>query len=107
MLSARSGRGGRRTGTELEAESGGLEPAPAAHGQKVSFFGRRRNRTAGQISFQSAKLYGLTGERSKVRVAGYSDYFCDLTRALQDEIIARTEHESFAPAREPAAVPAD
>lgn len=30
-----------------------------------------------------------------VRVAGYSDYLCDLTRALQDEIIARTEHESF------------
>jgi trans-4-hydroxy-L-proline dehydratase len=27
-----------------------------------------------------------------VRVAGYSDYFCDLTRPLQDEIIARTEH---------------
>jgi pyruvate formate-lyase/glycerol dehydratase family glycyl radical enzyme len=26
-----------------------------------------------------------------VRVAGYSDYFCDLTEALQDEIIARTE----------------
>jgi formate C-acetyltransferase len=33
-----------------------------------------------------------------VRVAGYSDYFCDLTRALQDEIIARTEHEAFAAA---------
>lgn len=31
-----------------------------------------------------------------VRVAGYSDYFCDLTRALQDEIIARTEHEAVA-----------
>jgi formate C-acetyltransferase len=30
-----------------------------------------------------------------VRVAGYSDYFCDLSTALQDEIIARTEHESF------------
>ncbi|WP_207637523.1 trans-4-hydroxy-L-proline dehydratase [Desulfotruncus alcoholivorax] len=30
-----------------------------------------------------------------VRVAGYSDYFCDLSRALQDEIIARTEHKSF------------
>jgi formate C-acetyltransferase len=30
-----------------------------------------------------------------VRVAGYSDYFCDLGRALQDEVIARTEHESF------------
>ncbi len=31
-----------------------------------------------------------------VRVAGYSDYFCDLSRELQDEIIARTEHGSFA-----------
>jgi formate C-acetyltransferase len=30
-----------------------------------------------------------------VRVAGYSDYFCDLTRSLQDEIILRTEHGSF------------
>jgi len=30
-----------------------------------------------------------------VRVAGYSDYFCDLSRALQDEIILRTEHTSF------------
>ena len=29
-----------------------------------------------------------------VRVAGYSDYFCDLGRALQDEIIARTEHHA-------------
>ena len=27
-----------------------------------------------------------------VRVAGYSDYFCDLSRELQDEIISRTEH---------------
>jgi formate C-acetyltransferase len=27
-----------------------------------------------------------------VRVAGYSDYFCDLGRELQEEIIARTEH---------------
>ena len=27
-----------------------------------------------------------------VRVAGYSDYFCDLSPALQNEIIARTEH---------------
>ena len=30
-----------------------------------------------------------------VRVAGYSDYFCDLSEALQDEIIARTEHKGF------------
>ena len=30
-----------------------------------------------------------------VRVAGYSDYFCDLSTTLQDEIIARTEHQAF------------
>jgi pyruvate formate-lyase/glycerol dehydratase family glycyl radical enzyme len=30
-----------------------------------------------------------------VRVAGYSDYFCDLNPTLQDEIIARTEHTDF------------
>ena len=30
-----------------------------------------------------------------VRVAGYSDYFCDLTVALQNEIIARTEQTAF------------
>jgi len=30
-----------------------------------------------------------------VRVAGYSDYFNDLGKDLQDEIIKRTEHEAF------------
>ena len=30
-----------------------------------------------------------------VRVAGYSDYFCDLSETLQNEIISRTEHQSF------------
>jgi pyruvate-formate lyase len=30
-----------------------------------------------------------------VRVAGYSDYFCDLSEALQNEIIQRTEHAQF------------
>ncbi len=30
-----------------------------------------------------------------VRVAGYSDYFNDMTAQLQNEIIARTENESF------------
>jgi trans-4-hydroxy-L-proline dehydratase len=30
-----------------------------------------------------------------VRVAGYSDYFCDLGKALQDEIIERTEHQQI------------
>jgi formate C-acetyltransferase len=30
-----------------------------------------------------------------IRVAGYSDYFVDIGRELQDEIIARTEHKAF------------
>ena len=30
-----------------------------------------------------------------VRVAGYSDYFNNLSKELQDEIIIRTEHCSF------------
>ena len=30
-----------------------------------------------------------------VRVAGYSDYFCDLSKELQDEIITRTAHACF------------
>lgn len=30
-----------------------------------------------------------------VRVAGYSDYFSDLSEALQEEIISRTEHKGF------------
>ena len=30
-----------------------------------------------------------------VRVAGYSDYFSDLSKTLQDEIIARTEQKSY------------
>jgi len=38
-----------------------------------------------------------------VRVAGYSDYFCDLSPELQDEIIARTEHGEFAARAAPAA----
>ncbi|UCC40606.1 MAG: glycyl radical protein [Candidatus Aminicenantes bacterium] len=30
-----------------------------------------------------------------VRVAGYSDYFVDISKDLQEEIIRRTEHQSF------------
>jgi len=30
-----------------------------------------------------------------VRVAGYSDYFCDLSKELQEEIITRTEHQEI------------
>ena len=29
-----------------------------------------------------------------VRVAGFSDYFNNLSKTLQDEIISRTEHQS-------------
>ena len=36
-----------------------------------------------------------------VRVAGYSDYFCDLSPQLQEEIIARTAHGEFAAAGSP------
>jgi len=38
-----------------------------------------------------------------VRVAGYSDYFCDLSSQLQEEIIARTEHGQFTGSRLPPA----
>jgi formate C-acetyltransferase len=31
-----------------------------------------------------------------VRVAGYSDYFVDIGRDLQEEVISRTEQQSFA-----------
>jgi len=30
-----------------------------------------------------------------VRVAGFADCFCDLSEALHDEIIRRTEHTAF------------
>lgn len=54
-----------------------------------------------QFNVVSAKtLRAAQGEPEKyrdliVRVAGYSDYFCDLSEALQEEIIARTEHSAF------------
>jgi formate C-acetyltransferase len=40
-----------------------------------------------------------------VRVAGYSDYFCDLSPQLQEEIIARTEHGGFVSAGVPEHAP--
>jgi formate C-acetyltransferase len=44
---------------------------------------------------QQAQLHPEQHRDLIVRVAGYSDYFCDLGKALQDEIIARTEHQAF------------
>lgn len=44
---------------------------------------------------QDAKAHPEQHRDLIVRVAGYSDYFCNLSEALQDEIIARTEHKDF------------
>ncbi len=49
--------------------------------------------TAGKLS--EAKAKPAEYRDLIVRVAGYSDYFCDLSEALQDEIIRRTEHTEF------------
>jgi len=46
-------------------------------------------------TLRDAKLHPHLHRDLIVRVAGYSDYFCDLSEALQDEIIARTEHQGF------------
>jgi formate C-acetyltransferase len=45
-------------------------------------------------TLRDAQAHPETHRGLIVRVAGYSDYFCDLGRALQDEIIARTEHQT-------------
>ena len=43
------------------------------------------------------KELGLTGptEDLMVRMAGYSDYFNDMNEDLQQEVIDRTQNESF------------
>ena len=46
-------------------------------------------------TLQRAKQYPDDYRDLIVRVAGYSDYFVDLTEDLQDEIIRRTGHEDF------------
>jgi pyruvate-formate lyase len=46
-------------------------------------------------TLRQAKLHPEHYRDLIVRVAGYSDYFCDLSEALQDEIIARTEHQGL------------
>jgi formate C-acetyltransferase len=42
-----------------------------------------------------AQAHPLESRDLIVRVAGYSDYFHNLSLSLQDEIIARTEHQGF------------
>jgi formate C-acetyltransferase len=49
----------------------------------------------GAETLRKAKLEPESHRDLIVRVAGYSDYFCDLSTELQDEIITRTEHASF------------
>jgi formate C-acetyltransferase len=49
----------------------------------------------GAATLREAQAHPAEHRDLIVRVAGYSDYFCDLSPALQDEIIARTEHEGF------------
>lgn len=46
-------------------------------------------------TLQKAKLEPEKYRDLIVRVAGYSDYFIELSEELQDEIIKRTEHQSF------------
>ena len=47
-----------------------------------------------QETLQSAKKEPDKYRNLVVRVAGYSAYFTELSPELQDEIIARTEHEA-------------
>ncbi len=50
------------------------------------------------IDAETLKKAQKTPEKYKdliVRVAGYSDYFVDIGKELQDEIIKRTEHKTF------------
>jgi trans-4-hydroxy-L-proline dehydratase len=46
-------------------------------------------------TLRAARLHPENHRDLIVRVAGYSDYFCDLSSALQEEIIGRTEQGSF------------
>jgi trans-4-hydroxy-L-proline dehydratase len=46
-------------------------------------------------TLRQARLHPEQHRDLIVRVAGYSDYFCDLSSALQEEIIARTEQREF------------
>ena len=46
-------------------------------------------------TLREAQLHPEKHKDLIVRVAGYSDYFCNIGHELQDEIIARTAHQGF------------
>ncbi len=46
-------------------------------------------------TLREAQLHPEKHKDLIVRVAGYSDYFCNIGHDLQDEIIARTAHQGF------------
>ena len=54
-----------------------------------------RNFSATAEALRAAQADPVQHRHLIVRVAGYSDYFCDLSTELQDEIIARTVHDGF------------
>jgi formate C-acetyltransferase len=47
-----------------------------------------------QATLLDAKLHPENYTTLMVRVAGYSDYFTNLSPEIQDEIILRTEHDA-------------
>ena len=65
----------------------------------ISVLVRGLKEIAGEAGVTTAELFDAIGTEKYpdliVRVAGYSDYFNDLGRDLQTEIISRTEHHSF------------
>jgi pyruvate-formate lyase len=44
-------------------------------------------------TLREAKAHPEHHRNLTVRIAGYSEYFCSIGEALQDEIIARTEYD--------------
>ena len=84
----------------------GAQHKDEAHSHAEGRKQERHGRDYKNLEDKYQKILGVTNADSPttikekyrdliVRVAGYSDYFCDLSAALQDEIITRTEHAGF------------
>lgn len=67
-------------------------PRPAGHARALAAVASRR--FAATSSRRGRSRWRLSSTRSPA-ISRATRYFCDLTRPLQDEIIARTEHRSF------------